>query len=211
MIICLCSYENEPPPSPLATRQFVRATKDGLEQFLKDLFRKPGFFPSKKEAINPLLKDKTIEELAIQLSNVLLKHTSDVQYYTNWMELHITDPDKLKVDFIPPNARIEPYKDCLRLFGLVQTPPNKSFWTWNDMIDNGKERECFSNAKAWEKSIAEMLYAAKQGQIFKQSAELFKADNTDDSFRPILTKFMVDSSGTMVFLLIFVKHKDESP
>ena len=210
MIICLCSYEDEPPPSPLASRQFVRATKEDIKQFLTDLFKKAEFFPN-REAINPQLGEKTIEELATQLSNVLLKHSMDVRYFTNWMKLRIQEPQELAVDSIPPNVHLEPHKDCLELFGMAETPTHKPFWIWEDLITNGKERGCFSNAaEAWEQSIAKMMYAAKEGQKFQQKAELFKAYNSNYSLRPILTKFKVDSGGTMVFHLIFVTQTDES-
>jgi hypothetical protein len=210
MIICLCSYEKKPPPSPLTSRQFVRATKEDLKQFLTDLFKKQNFFVN-REAINAQLEDEMIEQLANQLSNVLLKRPKRVEYFTNWMKLHIPEPKELKDDSIPPNARLAPYKNCLELFGMAETKPNKSFWTWEDLINNGKDRGCFSNAEAWEESIAKMLYAAKEGQIFQQKAELFKEDNSDDSFRPILIKFEVDSNGAMVFQLVFVKQTDKSP
>jgi hypothetical protein len=209
-IICLCSYEDEPPPSPLGSRQFVRATKEDLKQFLTDLFKKPKFF-SRRGAINAELKDDTIEELATQLANVLSKHSMEPQYFTDWMKLHIPEPNELKVDSIPPNARLVPYKDCLELFGMAEKPPNKSFWTWEDLINNGKHIGCFSDAEAWEESIAKMLYAAKEGHTLEQKAELFKSGNSDDSLRPILTKFEVDSNGTMVFHLILVTQTDKSP
>lgn len=203
MIICLCSYEDKPPPSPLTSRQFVRANKQDLKPFLSDLFKTAGFFKD-RDAINAMLGDETIERLATQLSNVLLKRSKKIQYFTNWLKLQVLKPTELTVDSIPSDARIEPYKDCLKLFGMIDKPPMKSFWTWTDLINNGTKGNCFADAKAWEKSIAIMLYAAKQGQTFQQKAELFKAVSPKESFRPILTQFEVDSNGAIIYYLIFV-------
>jgi hypothetical protein len=201
-IICLCSYEDK-PPSPLLSRQFIRANKKAIRGFLTNLFKKTDYFPGQK-AINPKLTVKMINELTSQLSAILSRKAGKREYFTKWLKAIVPEPDKISPGSIPADVLIEPYADCLILFGMTQTPPHKPFWTWGDLVEMGNLNKCFKHSKTWQQSVAKMVSSAKKGQIFKQQAHKLKAAGTQEFYRPILWKFETDGKGAMTFFLLFV-------
>ena len=209
VIVCLCSFTDAPPPSPLLSRQYVQATVDGIGQFLKDLFRNDGYFPG-RSAINPELNDKTIGEFAQRLSGILSRRTSQVFYYTKCLRIHITSASEVGKERVPPETRLEPYDDCLGLFSMASAHPTQPHWTWDDLLNNGAEGDCFLDRGAWDQAIARMISSAKEGQLFQQEGLEFKASPTQEHFRPLWIRFDVNPDDSMTFYLLFVKQPKTS-
>ena len=193
--------EGVSPPDPVKHYQAVEATKEGIMQFLQQLFGGQEIVEA-DPPINQAFANSSneISAVAKELSKRFRVAKTWEQRFTNYLVLR-HDGTPIEEPRIPPTMMVDDNSKALEMFNMAQAPPDRPHWTWQDIEDRmGSE----GNGE-WINELGERIYWASRGDILHSTAATFVCRKTKVPHRPILHRCEQKPDGTMQFEVLFVE------
>ncbi len=196
-VICLHSSKIQ-KPDPLRELQGFAATKDRMQDFLRQLFVTTDL-TSLNEPINPFLDNlqDQIDKQASELSMLIDRGIEKTLWFNNYFFIDVCDPKKLKPDSIPEDAQFgSDQKTLNEVFGMI---PND--YSWGEVETVVRMNKDYR----WIDELAKAMYDTSNNKIPEPIQAMFAARKGVKLYQPSLYRMDKKADGTLVFKVLLTE------
>jgi hypothetical protein len=205
-IICL-HPTNLDPPRPLKHLQSVPAELSRVRLFLEHLYTETQL-TGLPEPIAPWLTGmkknlpdefgRIVDTKAQEVISLIRHKIIEVEHFSKYLFLHISDPNAVHPDQIPADALVTSQGSTLReLFGFLGE--NR---TWGEIVEQARSNK----DSRWIDELTKAVYQISRRKAFDPLKAPVYTPRLQESYCPLLYRVDWGTDGTITFKVLFYKE-----